>query len=142
MLLKRFFKVHWSPILIPFKDGDYKNILKNLKQQFMSVIKLKLNLCTTHIELSKNFGREGRETDRNDCCQSVFLCEVFINWRILTWIWKTVTWAVYFSRSTHTTSLELILGNWYLASYNKMKHLESNCIWNFLLHIKFLNRVR
>ena len=67
-LLKSFFKVQWSPILIPFKDGDYKNILKKLKQQFMSVMKLKLNLCTTHIELSKNFGRKGRETDRNDCC--------------------------------------------------------------------------
>ena len=39
-------------------------------------------------------------------------------------------------------NLELILGNWYLASYKKMKHLESNCIWNFLLHMKFLKRVR
>ena len=39
-------------------------------------------------------------------------------------------------------NLELILGNWYLASYKKMKHLESNCIWNFLLRMKFLKRVR
>ena len=40
-----------------------KPILKNLKQQFMSVIKLKPNLCTTYIELCKNFGRRDIETD-------------------------------------------------------------------------------
>ena len=39
-------------------------------------------------------------------------------------------------------NLELILGNWYLASYKKMKLLESNCIWSFLLHMKFLKRVK
>ena len=38
-LLKRFFKLQLSPILIPFKNGDNKTFLKNLKQQFMSVIK-------------------------------------------------------------------------------------------------------
>ena len=32
----------------------------------------------------------------------VFLCKEFINWRISTWIWKAVIWAVYFSISTHT----------------------------------------
>ena len=67
-LLKRFFKAQWSPVLIPFKNGDYKTILKNLKQQFLSVIKLKPNLCTTYIELCKNFGRRDRETDRNGFC--------------------------------------------------------------------------
>ena len=39
-------------------------------------------------------------------------------------------------------NLELTLGNWYLASYKEMRHLESNCIWNFLFHMKFLKRVR
>ena len=29
---KIFFKVQWSPILILFKKGDSKTILKNLKQ--------------------------------------------------------------------------------------------------------------
>ena len=61
-LLKKFFKVQWTPILIPFKNGDNKTILKNLKQQFMSVIKLRPDICTTYIELSKNFGRRDRET--------------------------------------------------------------------------------
>ena len=62
MLLKRFFKVQWSPILILFRNGDNKTILKNFKQQFMSVIKLKPNLCTTYIELCKHFGKTDRET--------------------------------------------------------------------------------
>ena len=56
-LLKRFLNVWWSPILIPFQNGDNKTTLKNLKQ-FMGVIKLKPNLCT------KNFGRRDKETDR------------------------------------------------------------------------------
>ena len=67
-LLKRFFKVQWSPIFIPFKNGDNKTILKNLKQQFMSVIQLKPNLYTTYIELCKNFGRRDRHSDGNGCC--------------------------------------------------------------------------
>ena len=40
-------------------DSDNKTILKNLEKQFMSVIKLKPNLCTTYTE------RRDRETDRN-----------------------------------------------------------------------------
>ena len=36
---------------------------KNSEQEFMSVIKLKPNLCTTYIKLCKHFGR--RKTDRN-----------------------------------------------------------------------------
>ena len=67
MLLKRlsksFFKVQRTPISIPFENGDKKAILKNLKQQFMSVIKLRPNLCTIYIELCINFGRKDRETD-------------------------------------------------------------------------------
>ena len=39
-------------------------------------------------------------------------------------------------------NLELILGNWHLVNYKRMKHLESNYIWNFLSHMKFLKRVR
>ena len=31
-VVKKIFKVQWSLILIPFKNGDYKTILKNLKQ--------------------------------------------------------------------------------------------------------------
>ena len=46
-------------------DGDNKTILKNLEQQFMKVTKLKPNLCTTYIELGKNFERRDRETGRN-----------------------------------------------------------------------------
>ena len=61
MLLKRFFKVQPSPILIWFKNGDNKTILKNLKQQFMSAIKLSPNLCTTYIELCKNFGKRDKK---------------------------------------------------------------------------------
>ena len=33
----------------------------------------------------------------------VFLWTESINWRILTWIWKGIIWAVYVSRSGHTT---------------------------------------
>ena len=62
-VVKKFFKVQWTPILISFKNGDNKTILKNLKQRFMSVIKLRPNLCTTYIELCKNFGRRDIETD-------------------------------------------------------------------------------
>ena len=40
------------------------------------------------------------------------------------------------------SNLELILGNWHLVNYKRMKHLESNYIWNFLSHMKFLKRVR
>ena len=40
-------------------DGDNKTVLKNLDKQFMSVIKLIPNSCTTCIE------RRNRETDRN-----------------------------------------------------------------------------
>ena len=61
-LLKWFFKVQWSPVLIPFQNGDNKTILKNLEQQFMSAIKLKPNLCTKYIELCKNFGEIKRLT--------------------------------------------------------------------------------
>ena len=43
---------------MPFKNGDNKTTLKHLEQRFMSVIKLKPNLCTTHIELSKKFWKE------------------------------------------------------------------------------------
>ena len=46
-------------MLIPFQNVDNKTILKNLEKQFMSVIKLKLNLCTTYIE------RRDGETERN-----------------------------------------------------------------------------
>ena len=67
-VVKKVFKVQWSPILIPCNNGDNKTILKNLKQQFMGIIKLKPNLCTTYIERCKNFGRRDRETDRNACC--------------------------------------------------------------------------
>ena len=73
MLLKFFFKVQPSPILIRFKNGENKTILKNLKQQFMSDIKLRPNLCTTYIELFKNFGRRDKETDRNDCCHRTLI---------------------------------------------------------------------
>ena len=34
----------------------------------MSVTILKPNLCTTYIELCKNFGWRDRETDGNVCC--------------------------------------------------------------------------
>ena len=71
-----------------------------------------------------------------------FLCQECISSRILTWIWKAVIWAVYFSKSTHTTQFRTGTRNWYLASYKEMRHLESNCIWNFLFHMKFLKRVR
>ena len=47
-LLKSFFNVQWSPILIPFQNGDKKTILKNL-EQFMGVIKLKPNLCKSKL---------------------------------------------------------------------------------------------
>ena len=50
--------------LNPFQNDDNKTILKNLKQQFMGVIKLKPKLCTTYTELCKNFGRRGRETTK------------------------------------------------------------------------------
>ena len=63
-LLKRLFKVQWYPILIPFQNNENKTFLKNLEQEFMSVVKLKPNLFTIYIRLSKNFGR--RETSRND----------------------------------------------------------------------------
>ena len=63
-LLKRLFKVKWYPILIPFQNDENKIILKNLEQEFMSVVKLKPNLFATYIRLFKNFGR--RETSRND----------------------------------------------------------------------------
>ena len=39
-------------------------------------------------------------------------------------------------------NLELIHGNWHRASCKKMKDLESNCLWNFLLNMKFLKKVR
>ena len=38
-------------------------------------------------------------------------------------------------------NLELILGNWYLASYKKMKYLESNDIWNFFIAFEISKRV-
>ena len=69
----KVFKVQWYPVLIPFQNGDYKTILKNLKQQFMSVIKLKPNLCTTYIALCKKFGRRDRETDRKRCCHWILI---------------------------------------------------------------------
>ena len=58
-LVKGFFKVQWSPVLISFQNGDNKTILENLEKQFMSVVKLKSNLCTTYIE------RRDGETERN-----------------------------------------------------------------------------
>ena len=63
-LLKRPVKVKCYPNLIPFQNDENKTILKNLEQKFMSVFKLKPNLFTTYIRLSKNVGR--RETSRND----------------------------------------------------------------------------
>ena len=50
MLLKRFFKVQWSPFLIIFQNDDNKTILKNLEQQFMSVI-------TTYLPHILNFAK-------------------------------------------------------------------------------------
>ena len=62
----------------------------------------------------------------------LFLCKEFINWRILSWIWKIGLSGLSTSLDLHIPlNLELILGNWYLARYKKMKHLESNCILNF-----------
>ena len=52
-----FLKVQWSPVLIPFQNGENKTILKNLEQQPKSVIKQKPNWYTSYAELSKNFGR-------------------------------------------------------------------------------------
>ena len=49
-LVKKFFKVKWSPVLIPFQNGDNKTILNNLEKEFRSVIKLKPDLCTRYIE--------------------------------------------------------------------------------------------
>ena len=46
-LKNAFFKVQWSLVLIPSQNSDNKTILKNLKQHFMSVIKLKRNLWPT-----------------------------------------------------------------------------------------------
>ena len=71
-LLRRFFKVQWSPILITFQNVENKTILKNVEQQFMSVIKFKRNLCTTYIGLCKIFGRwemilKSWTAYRNDC---------------------------------------------------------------------------
>ena len=60
-------KVQWSHILIPCNNGDNKIIPKNLKQHFMSVIKLKPKLCTTYTERCKNFGKRDRDSDRNGC---------------------------------------------------------------------------
>ena len=60
-----FFKIQWSPVLIVLQNVDNKNIFKNLEQQFMSVIKLIPNLCTTNMEFCKNFERRDRETDKN-----------------------------------------------------------------------------
>ena len=37
----------------------------------MSVIKLKSNLCTTYIELDKNFRRRDRETDKAKMAASI-----------------------------------------------------------------------
>ena len=49
-LLRNFFKVQGPPILILFQNGDKKKtILKNLEQQFMSIIKLKPNFFKTKI---------------------------------------------------------------------------------------------
>ena len=42
-----------------------KTFKKKIEQQSMKVTKLKPNLCTTYIELCKNFERRDRETDRN-----------------------------------------------------------------------------
>ena len=42
----------------------------------------------------------------------VFFWKEFINWRILTWISKAVTLAVYFSRSTHTDNFRTYNRNW------------------------------
>ena len=36
ILIKRSFKVQWSPFFIPFQNDDNKTILKNLEQQLMS----------------------------------------------------------------------------------------------------------
>ena len=63
--LERLFKVQLSSILILFQNDEKKTILKNLEQEFMSVVKLKPKLFATYIRLCKNFGR--RKTGRNDC---------------------------------------------------------------------------
>ena len=65
MLWKIFFKVHWSPVLTPFRNGDNKTVLKSSEQQFMSVIKFKPKLYETYIEVCKNLGRREGETDIN-----------------------------------------------------------------------------
>ena len=62
-LLKKFFKAQWSPVLIPFKNGDYKTVLKDLKQQFMSVIKLKPNLYHIYWTLQKFWKERQRLTE-------------------------------------------------------------------------------
>ena len=58
-LVKKVFQSPLISVLIPFQNGDNKTTLKNLEKQFISVIKIKTNLFTTHIER-----REG-VTDRN-----------------------------------------------------------------------------
>ena len=54
-------------LFIYTKNGNKKTIFKNLEKQFVSVIKLKPNLCTTYIKFYKNFGRRNKETDRYAC---------------------------------------------------------------------------
>ena len=63
MLLKSLLKYFFKSNDITFKS--HLTLLKNLEQQFMSVNKLKPNLCTTYIELCKNFGKRDRETNIN-----------------------------------------------------------------------------
>ena len=64
--VKKFVKIFFKSNDILFKFHLRMEFhLKKLKQQFMKVTKLKPNLCTTYIELCKNFERRDRETDRN-----------------------------------------------------------------------------
>ena len=66
-VVKKVFQIQQSSVIILLQNGDNKAILKNFEQKFMSVLKLKPKLCTTYIEICKNFGRRDRETDINDC---------------------------------------------------------------------------
>ena len=52
-LLKRFFKVQLSPILIPCNNGNNKTILKNLKQQFMGLLSSNLTYVPHILNVAK-----------------------------------------------------------------------------------------
>ena len=60
---KKVVKAQWTPVLIPFHNGDKNASLKNL----VSVTNLKSVSCTPYIEICKNFGRTNGKTDRQGC---------------------------------------------------------------------------